>query len=309
MGCSFDGADSTFLAYGRVLHPWHGLDHELSSEHGQPARRGQAPGGRRRVLLVDDHPGILQMFGRALRMSGFDVATATSAQAALTEARRGFDVMLLDVKLGEDNGLDVLRTLRAEEVPGRVVVITGFDFEGIEPEARRLGAEFVDRWTMPDPVELVTRALAGSPAADDQPMAAPVTPPVLTRWAEAVAAAVDAREEPKSVASWAHAIGKSDGSLRALCELAGISAKSSCSLVRVLRAVHFARVSGRMDPTEWLDVADERTKKRLLADGAVRQGGPVSIDEVLRHQRLVTHEAAVGLLSRTLRRRGHLGAP
>jgi hypothetical protein len=188
-----------------------------------------------------------------------------------------------------------------------VIVITGFDIEGIEAEARQLGAEFVDRWTLPDPVELVHRALTDSPVKESWPNATPVLmPPVLTRWAEAVAKGMECPDDPKSVAEWARFIGTSDASLRELCSLAGLSPERSRTLVRVLRAVHLARRSGRMEPWEWLDVADQRTLSRLLSAAGVPVAGVVTIDDVLRCQRLVTKQAAIAVLSRVLRGQGFL---
>jgi CheY-like chemotaxis protein len=259
------------------------------------------------VLIVDDDLTVVHTYERFLRSAGFEVATAATTQSGLAAARRGFDVMLLDVRLGSDDGLDVLRAVRAEGLPGHVIVITGFDTEGIEAKARDLGAEFVDRWTLPDPVELVTHALAKGGLAQIEPDGRPVViPPALTHWAETVAKGIECPEDLKSVAHWARCIGKSDTSLRELCALAGISAERSRTLVRVLRAVHLARRSGRMEPWEWLDVADHRTLDRLLAAAGVPAAGPASIDDVLRRQRLVTKQVAIAVLSRVLRHAGFL---
>jgi CheY-like chemotaxis protein len=257
------------------------------------------------VLIVDDNPGFLSTFELLLRKSGFEVTTAAAAPAALAAARAGFDVMLLDVRLGADDGLDVLRALRHEGVSGRVIVITGFDIDGVEEESRRLGAEFVDRWAIPDPVELVQRALSSVPSAERCSTRPVITPPILRHWADAVAKGVDAPDDPKSIALWARAIGKSDSALREICELSGISAKNSCDLVRVLRAARLSSLTGR-PPSEWLDVADGRTLKHLLASAGVPALEVVSLEDVLQHQTLVADDGAVGLLSRALRLRGFL---
>jgi len=214
--------------------------------------------------------------------------------------------MLLDVRLGKDDGLEVLRTIRQERIPGRVIVITGFDLDGVECQARLLGAEFVDRWTLPDPVELVSRAPLHAPQPGNEMKQRLVTPPAVSRWADAVAGAVAAPDDPKSVSSWARIVGMSSASLRGLCALAEVSAGNSCTLARVLRAVYLARKSGRMNVAEWIDVGDDRTLKHLLDVAGIQQGAVVSMEEVLQRQRLIAHDAALALLSRALRRRGLL---
>jgi CheY-like chemotaxis protein len=201
------------------------------------------------VLIVDDDLTVVHTYERFLRSAGFEVATAATTQSGLAAARRGFDVMLLDVRLGSDDGLDVLRAVRAEGLPGHVIVITGFDTEGIEAKARDLGAEFVDRWTLPDPVELVTHALAKGGLAQIEPDGRPVViPPALTHWAETVAKGIECPEDLKSVAHWARCIGKSDTSLRELCALAGISARPN---VRARSSGCFERSTSRVAADGW----------------------------------------------------------
>lgn len=98
----------------------------------------------------------------------------------------------------------------------------------------------------------------------------------------------------------------SEGSLRDLCHLVGISPKTSCTLVRVLRAFHLSRVSGRMDPWEWLEIADARAREHLLDESGLRDIGSACLDRVLRTQRIVQDDTALALLSRALRRQGFL---
>jgi two-component system phosphate regulon response regulator OmpR len=66
-----------------------------------------------RLLVVDDDPGIRSELSDYLGAHGFAVATAATrdeAQARLAEG--GFDLVLLDLWLGSENGFDVLRHLR-----------------------------------------------------------------------------------------------------------------------------------------------------------------------------------------------------
>jgi len=62
-----------------------------------------------RILLVDDEAAILRTFRYCLEDEGYDVAGASSAtQAEALLQRQVFDLCFLDLRLGEDNGLDLL---------------------------------------------------------------------------------------------------------------------------------------------------------------------------------------------------------
>jgi len=79
-----------------------------------------------KVLLVDDHPLILSALQSVIRGLGDDVevvgaASAREARAAL-RASNDFDLVLLDLQLGDANGFEVLVELRAG-YPGLPVVI------------------------------------------------------------------------------------------------------------------------------------------------------------------------------------------
>jgi DNA-binding NtrC family response regulator len=81
---------------------------------------------RSRLLLVDDEPEIGWILSRALREMGFEVATAETAQAALAAFEsQAPELVLLDLRLPDGDGLDVLRRMREldEHVP--VIMLTG----------------------------------------------------------------------------------------------------------------------------------------------------------------------------------------
>jgi DNA-binding NtrC family response regulator len=81
---------------------------------------------RTRLLLVDDEPEIGWILARALGEMGFEVATAETAQAALAAFEsQAPELVLLDLRLPDGDGLDVLRRIREldEHVP--VIMLTG----------------------------------------------------------------------------------------------------------------------------------------------------------------------------------------
>src|SRR5205085_7063469 len=93
------------------------------------------------LLVVDDEPFMRQLVRRALEPHGWRVAEAASreeARSALSQAEP--DVVLLDVVLGEENGLDLLETYRAEGGTASVVVLTGLEDVETVVRAMRAGA-------------------------------------------------------------------------------------------------------------------------------------------------------------------------
>jgi DNA-binding response OmpR family regulator len=79
---------------------------------------------RKRVLIVDDERAILTVLGIKLRVSGYDVMTASNGEEALylVKSMRP-DIMLLDVIMPGMDGFEVLQKVRAvSELP--VIVIS-----------------------------------------------------------------------------------------------------------------------------------------------------------------------------------------
>ena len=112
-----------------------------------------------RVLIVDDEQAILDALAYTLRREGFEVVEAIDGAQALAATRsRPFDLVLLDVMLPGQSGLDVCRTLRAEsDVP--IVMLTARDAEVDRVLGLELGADdYVTKpFSMP---ELISRIRA-----------------------------------------------------------------------------------------------------------------------------------------------------
>ena len=71
------------------------------------------------ILIVDDEKNIRRTLRMVLEGEGYTVHEAGSiAEAEQVLARESVDLILLDVKLGDDNGLDLLRTLKARGEDG-----------------------------------------------------------------------------------------------------------------------------------------------------------------------------------------------
>jgi signal transduction histidine kinase len=80
----------------------------------------------KRVLLVDDEPGILRVLGISLADRGYRVMTAESGEEALRvfyEARP--EVILTDIKMPGMDGIELLKRIKAESPNTEVIMITG----------------------------------------------------------------------------------------------------------------------------------------------------------------------------------------
>src|SRR4026208_1176657 len=99
-----------------------------------------------KILIVDDDEGVTQTFARMLRLEGYQVRTAVSAEKGLIEAAASHpDAIILDLRMPLVDGLGFLRRLRAHvdqrETP--VAIVTGDYFldDSVSTELRELGAE------------------------------------------------------------------------------------------------------------------------------------------------------------------------
>ncbi|WP_111643224.1 response regulator transcription factor [Marinimicrobium alkaliphilum] len=94
-----------------------------------------------RILLIDDDIALASVLTRALARRGYEVASAHNTDDALGQVNAGrFDWALLDLKLGEESGLVLLRQLRACAPNLKVVILTGYSSIATAVDAVKLGA-------------------------------------------------------------------------------------------------------------------------------------------------------------------------
>ena len=94
-----------------------------------------------RILLVDDETAILRTFRYCLEDAGYQVAVANSAaQAEALLQRQVFDLCFLDLRLGDDNGIEVLQRMRIQAPWMRVVIITAHSAVDTAVDAMQAGA-------------------------------------------------------------------------------------------------------------------------------------------------------------------------
>lgn len=95
-----------------------------------------------RLLVVEDDPQVRAMLARALGYEGFEVTTAATGAAAMAEIRTAEpELMLLDLLLPDDDGIDVCRRIRAagEQIP--ILMLTARDTVSDRIEGLEAGAD------------------------------------------------------------------------------------------------------------------------------------------------------------------------
>ncbi|MEO7743541.1 MAG: response regulator [Usitatibacter sp.] len=131
--CAFEGLEIA-LAPQAVTEP---RARRAETESGLESTRGK------RILVVDDDPDVRALAGKALKQDGHSVSEASSgAEALALIASQAPDLLVLDLLMPGQGGLEVLRILRSTPATASlpVVVLTAMDDEGSTREGFELGA-------------------------------------------------------------------------------------------------------------------------------------------------------------------------
>lgn len=128
-----------------------------------------------RLLIIDDDAVFARVLARAMGSRGLTVETTSDAASALEAARRMQPrYCVLDLKLGEENGLRLIPELK-RAVPGiRILLLTGYASIATAVEAIKRGAH--DYLAKPVDADSVARALMDDESDADENADAPDTP-------------------------------------------------------------------------------------------------------------------------------------
>ena len=127
------------------------------------------------LLLVDDDRPFLQRLGRAMEGRNFLVTMADTEAEGIAEVKKEApDFAVVDMRLGDGNGLDVVEALQNSGSDTRVVVLTGYGNIATAVTAVKLGA--IDYLAKPADADDVYAALMQDPddkaAPPENPMSA-----------------------------------------------------------------------------------------------------------------------------------------
>jgi CheY-like chemotaxis protein len=97
-----------------------------------------------KILIVEDHPAIRSMLVAIFKNHSYETDEAADGSIGLQKARQGgYRVILLDLKLPQLDGFEILKQLRQIPPPvpnGPIIVFTSYDYEHAVKEAMSLGA-------------------------------------------------------------------------------------------------------------------------------------------------------------------------
>lgn len=94
-----------------------------------------------RLLLVDDEVGYLEVLCKRLKKRDFDVTTAYSGAEAIRAVRdHDFDVAVVDLKMEDMDGIELLKILRKMLPSMKVIMLTGHGSERAARNGISLGA-------------------------------------------------------------------------------------------------------------------------------------------------------------------------
>jgi DNA-binding NtrC family response regulator len=99
----------------------------------------------KRVLVVDDDPHVSALAAKWLAAAGYDVQTADTFSDARTRIDEPLDLLVVDIRLRDFNGLQLAAHARATQPAIHIVVVSGWDDPVLTKDAEAFGAVFLPK--------------------------------------------------------------------------------------------------------------------------------------------------------------------
>ncbi|HEY1506164.1 MAG TPA: ActR/PrrA/RegA family redox response regulator transcription factor [Stellaceae bacterium] len=132
------------------------------------------PESERTLLIVDDDEPLCQRLARAMERRGFVVQTADSVAGGIRLAgERPPAFAVVDLRLGDGSGLEIVKVIRRTRPAARIVMLTGYGNIATAVAAVKAGA--VDYLPKPVDADAVERALLATDAALPPPPEDPMS--------------------------------------------------------------------------------------------------------------------------------------
>ena len=149
------------------------IDANNAPDPSSPVASGAMASGR--LLIVEDDRPFLTRLARAMESRGFEVEQADSVSQGMSFVRREtFDYAVVDMRLGDGNGLDVVQALKKKSPETRAVVLTGYGNIATAVTAVKMGA--IDYLAKPADADDIYNALLAPegdhPEPPENPMSA-----------------------------------------------------------------------------------------------------------------------------------------
>ena len=128
----------------------------------------------RTLLIVEDDKSFLQRLARAMEARGFEVRTAESVSEGLQEVEKSAPAFaVVDMRLGDGNGLDVIVALKQRRPDARAIILTGYGNIATAVNAVKIGA--VDYLSKPADADDILAALLAQPGSKPRPPENPMS--------------------------------------------------------------------------------------------------------------------------------------
>ena len=120
-----------------------------------------------KLLVVDDESDVREFAKSFFKKRGIEVLTASGGREALDLiAKNKPQLVLLDVRMEEMTGIEVLRELRKTDKQTKVIMVTGVEEEGVIKEANALGViSYVHKPLILEELEKIVLSEMGPPDA------------------------------------------------------------------------------------------------------------------------------------------------
>lgn len=127
------------------------------------------------LLIIDDDQPLREQLGRVMGRRGYKVTLAGSLdEAKVILADQGFDFAVVDMKLGDGYGLDLVDSLKAANSNMRIVMLTGYGNIATAVAAIKHGA--IDYLTKPADADMIDNALRQQKGQIPTPPEDPMSP-------------------------------------------------------------------------------------------------------------------------------------
>jgi DNA-binding NtrC family response regulator len=97
---------------------------------------------KKKILIVDDEVGIVQEIKEFLEEEGYEAHAADTAKSGIKLLEELLpDVILIDVKLPDASGTEVLRACKEKSPKTKTIMVTGYVDQAVMDEAEKIGRD------------------------------------------------------------------------------------------------------------------------------------------------------------------------